>query len=92
MITIKLDTPVTVEGSQVSELRIETPIRAVHILKAMRATTNGSEMSEIFIESACGMPRGFLGLLTLEDFARVHAEVAPFLASFQRLSSGDVKA
>ena len=84
MIVIKLDTPVWDGDVEITELRIETPIRAGHLLKAMRTTTSGSLLMELFIESVCGVSHGFLEQLTIEDFAKVHAAVGPFLASFQR--------
>jgi len=85
MITITLDTPVVHDGRTVTELTFETPIRAGHLLKAMRSSANSAGMTQVFTESVLGVEPGFLDLLTLEDFAKVQSVILPFLASFQRL-------
>ena len=93
MIIVRLDTPIRDGEAVIDELRIETPIRVGHLLKAMRTTSNGSLLSELFTASVLGVSQDVLEQLTIEDYARVQEVLSPFLASFLRCApqSGDVK-
>ena len=88
MIVIELDTPFEDDGQIVKAIAIETPIRARHLLKANRESNGNLNLfSEIFFESVCGLSKGALGSLTLEDYAKVSSVINPFLASFSRTDS-----
>jgi|CXWL01.1.fsa_nt_gi hypothetical protein len=85
MIVIKLDTSIDDGGRMVDELIIETPILALHLLRANRESLgNAAVFGEIFFASVLGLSREALGRLTLEDYAKVSAVINPFLASFSR--------
>ena len=93
MIILKLDTPIRNGEVVIDEFRIETPIRVGHLLKAMRATSNSSLLSELFTASVLGVSQDILGQMTIEDYARVQEAIGPFMASFTRgaTQSGDKK-
>jgi hypothetical protein len=86
MITIKLDTATQIEGlGLIDELKIETPVRVVHLLTALQSGQNPSRIAQMFMESICGLPSGGLGQLTLEDYVKVSETINPLLAPFERL-------